>query len=109
MNAIRLCAAACVLALVAPTPALAQENKLPDAVATALEKAAEIEVYSLSEDRDEKGWHGAKVLGKTTVKDAESLKALVAGVKKGVADGDRGAKCFVPRHGIRVTHDGKTH
>jgi len=107
MKAMRWCAVACLLAFAGPAPA--QDKKLPDPVATALEKATELEVYSLSEERDEKGWHGAKVLGSTKVKDAEALKALVADVKKGVAEGDRGAKCFIPRHGIRITHDGKTH
>ncbi len=29
--------------------------------------------------------------------------------KKGVEEGGVAARCFIPRHGIRVTHDGKTY
>ena len=43
------------------------------------------------------------------VKEADARKNLVAAFEKGVAD-NKGiaAKCFNPRHGIRVTQDGKT-
>lgn len=85
------------------------ENKLPPAVVAALEKADELEVYSLDGEQPAKdGWHGFKVLGKTSAKGAEGHKvgALVA---KGVAEGKNGAKCFIPRHGVRVTHEKKTY
>lgn len=85
------------------------ENTLPAAVAAALEKADELEVYSLDGEQPAKdGWHGFKLLGKTAVKgpEAHEVGALVA---KGVAEGKIGAKCFIPRHGVRVTHDGKTY
>lgn len=86
------------------------ENKLPDAVAKALDKAESLEVYSLDGERGvEDGWHGAKVLGKTTVKMADDKKALVTAVKKGVAEGTGGARCFIPRHGFRAVYDGKTY
>jgi hypothetical protein len=84
------------------------ENKLPDAVVKALEKAEELEVYSLDgEDKD--GWRGWKVLGKTTVTDADARKALAAVVVKGVGEGAKGARCFIPRHGLRAAHAGKTY
>ena len=85
------------------------ENKLPDTVATALQKADELEVYSLSgKTADKDGWHGYETLGKTTIK-GKPQKELAAAVKKGVAEGNKGARCFIPRHGIRVTHSGKTY
>jgi hypothetical protein len=86
------------------------ENKLPDAVAKALEKADEVVVYSLDGKDDVKdGWHGANVLGKATVKDADAKRALAAVLAKGVAEGLRGGKCYYPRHGLRATHAGKTY
>lgn len=109
----RLCFSLVVVLWLA-TPSLAQEkkdeNKLPDAVAKALEQADAVEVYSLGGETNEKdGWHGAKVLGKTTVKGEKAQKELSDVVKKGVAEGDRGARCFIPRHGLRVTHESKTY
>ncbi|MBN9010416.1 MAG: hypothetical protein J0H63_09890 [Rhizobiales bacterium] len=84
-------------------------NKLPDDVATALKKAGELEVYSLNGDTEEKdGWHGSKVLGKTTVKKGDATK-LAETIAKGVTEGDKGARCFVPRHGVRAVHGGKTY
>src|SRR6266545_3735172 len=84
-------------------------NKLPDTVRTALEKAGELEVYSLNgETNDTDGWHGSKVLGKTTVK-KEAATKLAGALAKGVTEGDRGARCFIPRHGVRATYDGKTY
>ena len=85
------------------------KNKLPDAVATALEKAGELEVYSIDGDKPDKdGWHGWKVLGKSTVKKDEAAK-LATAVAKGVTEGDKGARCFIPRHGVRAVYDGKTY
>src|SRR5262249_56401493 len=75
------------------------------------EKAKELELYSLarSERGVKDGFHGWKVLGSTTVKDAETVKKLAAAFKKGVEENNGiVAACFNPRHGIRLTHDGKT-
>ena len=69
-----------------------------------LGSARELEVSSLDPSaKDEKdGFHGYKVLGKTTVKDPETVKALVAAFKKGVEEsGGAAAKDFEPRHGVR--------
>jgi hypothetical protein len=92
------------------------ENKLPDKVEEALDKAESFDLYSLDPMRGkgdkvpEDGFRGYKVLGKTTVKDADTRKKLVATLKKGIAE-NKGmvAACFNPRHGIRVTHDGNTY
>jgi hypothetical protein len=83
----------------------------PD-VAAILEKADEIELYSLDPDRKTRtktgGLRGWKVLGKTTLSGGEK-KAIVQALQKGVADSDgSAAKCFNPRHGIVATHGGKT-
>jgi len=111
MNLVRWSAVVLVLGLAGT--GVAEEklvNKLPDAVAKALEKADEVEVYSLNGETNEKdGWHGAKVLGKTTLKAADAKKALASSVTKGVTDGEGGKRCFIPRHGIRVRHEGKTY
>jgi hypothetical protein len=86
------------------------ENKLPDAVLKALERADEVTVYSLNgETGDRAGWHGAKVLGKTAVTDGDARKALATAVGKGVAEGTAGTRCFIPRHGLTVKYDGTTY
>ena len=104
----RWLAVAVVFALVTFAPA-EEKNQLPDAVATALEKAGKLEVYSLDGDKTDKdGWHGWKQLGKTTVEKEEAAKVATA-VKKGVTEGDKGARCFIPRHGVRAVYDGKTY
>lgn len=110
MKTIRWCAALALVFGPAACGAARAADKLPDAVAKALEKADALAVYSLGGETSEKdGWHGARVLGQTTVKGEAEQKALAAAVKKGVEEGDRGARCFVPRHGVRATHAGKTY
>ena len=90
-----------------------KENKVPDELQTFLEKAEKFELLSLSpeylQEKPKDGFHGWRILGKTAVKEADDRNNLVATFKKGVAD-NKGiaAACFNPRHGIRVTHDGKT-
>lgn len=109
MKAVRWCAVVCLGAFGALANGAEKPNKLPAAVVTALEKAEQLEVYSLDGERDVKdGWHGAKVLGQTTVK-GKAVQEVGALIKKGVAEGDGGAKCFVPRHGVRIVHDKKTY
>ena len=88
-------------------------NKIPDDLQTMLEKAEQFELLSISpyppKEKPADAFHGWEVLGKTTVKDAEVRKKLVAAFKKGVeANAGITADCFSPRHGIRVTRDGKT-
>jgi hypothetical protein len=89
------------------------DNKLPDNITAILDKADQVELYSLDPSRQKEipagaDFHGWKVLGKTTVKD-DARKALIAALKKGIKDSDGTvAACFNPRHGIRATVDGKT-
>src|SRR5215470_6841582 len=91
----------------------ASADKIPAKLLALLEKGEQFELLSLSPDRPKEkpkdAFHGWEVLGRTTVKNAEARKTLVAAFNKGVED-NKGivAACFNPRHGIRVTHDGKT-
>jgi hypothetical protein len=90
-----------------------QENKIPDQAREILEKASQFELLSIghgpSPKKPTEDFHGWPVIGKTTVKDPDARNRLVAALDKGVEEnkGDS-MKCFNPRHGIRVTHDGKT-
>lgn len=89
-------------------------DQLPDKVKLIIENASEIELYSLdpkssakspSKDR---GFHGWIVLGKTTLKDTSKKQQILDAIKKGVANGKQGARCFWPRHGIRAKSKGET-
>jgi hypothetical protein len=88
-----------------------RENKIPDQAVAVLKKATQFELLSISPDPFQKNspeeFQGWPVIGKTTVKDPNTRKRLVAALEKGVEEnkGDS-MKCFNPRHGIRVTHDG---
>jgi hypothetical protein len=71
-------------------------------------------VYSLDgRDRDKKPpagemFHRFPVLGKVDIASPEDRAAILAAIKKGIAKGDQGAKCFFPRHGVKFTQAGKT-
>ncbi|HJZ58287.1 MAG TPA: hypothetical protein VKE74_25315 [Gemmataceae bacterium] len=106
-----------VVALAVPVSACAADNKLPAAAQVVLDKAEQFELLSLDpkpvpkadQDKEKNVFHGYRVLGKTTVKDA-TRNTLLAALDKGIKDADPNlaAGCFNPRHGIRATHDGKT-
>jgi hypothetical protein len=86
-------------------------HKIPEPAKATLEKAEDFELLSLDpgtgKEAPQGDFHGWKVLGKTTVKDAKVRKELVDAFVKGVAEYKDGpAKCFDPRHGIRVTRKG---
>ncbi len=54
-------------------------------------------------------FHNYPVLGKVEIVSAQDRTAILASVKKGIAKSDgTEAKCFWPRHGIRLTQSGKT-
>lgn len=85
-----------------------------------LEQARSFELYSLEPlsdpdthemDYDLNGpgerLHGWRILGKTTVSDESARRELIGALKKGLAQGGPGYKCFYPRHAIRRTNDGK--
>jgi len=91
----------------------AQDNKIPDPAREILEKASQFELLSIghgpSTKKPAEDFRGWPVIGKTTVEDPDTRNRLVAALEKGVEEnkGDS-MKCFNPRHGIRVTHDGMT-
>jgi hypothetical protein len=92
----------------------AADNKLPDKAKAILDKAKSYELYSLDPGKGDDemvkdGFHGYKVLGKSTVKDDKARDKLRTALVKGIKD-SKGeiAKCFNPRHGIRATHDGQS-
>jgi hypothetical protein len=88
------------------------DNKLPEAVQSLLDKAEQIELFSLDPSRDTEkpkvDFHGWKVLGSTVIKDKVKTKALES-VYTGIKESDGiAARCFIPRHGIRAQFDKKT-
>ena len=109
----RVIPAACSLAAacLVVTAVRGADNKLPEEARNVLEKAGQWEVLSLDpvqpKEKPADGFHGYKVLGKTTVK-GDVQKELVAALLKGMEGDIKPAKCFDPRHGIRATHEGKT-
>lgn len=100
------------LALLMPLTALAGE--LPAPLQATLEKGGEFHLFSLRPARVEKTdgalhFHGWEVIGRTSVRDEAQRKKLVAALKTGVEENQGiGAACFRPRHGIRITEQGKT-
>jgi hypothetical protein len=94
--------------------ASAADSPIPESFRKALEKARTVELYSLdpgaAKGQGDTDFHGYKVLGKTEVKQ-KSLTKLVAAFKKGAEEQDQRASagCFRPRHGLRVTVNGKTY
>ncbi len=86
-------------------------NKLSESALKVLQGATEFELYSIdfaNPDKGKTGFHDMKSVGKTTVKDPETRKKLVAEFVKGMEGRIDPARCFNPRHGIRAAHDGKT-
>ena len=86
---------------------------LPEPAQSAFTKPDQFELYSLDPNagqKEEKGrFHGWKVLGKTVVKDAETRTKLLAALDRGINENDGTvAGCFIPRHGLRAVHGGKT-
>jgi len=95
-----------------PAKEIIDKNKPSDAVREVLDKAKQLELLSLEPDERKAGlndFHGYKVLGSTLIKDKDARKKLLAAFYKGVEDSEGAvAGCFIPRHGIRAVHDGKT-
>ncbi len=88
---------------------------LPEKAAEVLEKADQIELYSLeplpeqkaAEDPNAPRFHGWLLLGKTTLKAGETRTNVQNALDVAVGRGQT-ARCFEPRHGIRATHGDKT-
>jgi hypothetical protein len=88
---------------------------IPSETWAILDQADEWELYSLFPEHEEKSlperFAGWPVLGKTTLRDAETRKRL----REALAQGTRryhqwfpGPACFFPRHGIHASYGGKS-
>ncbi|MGH8519744.1 MAG: hypothetical protein ACREUE_20010 [Panacagrimonas sp.] len=99
------------MALLAPMVSMAGE--LPAPLQAALEKGGEFHLFSIRPARVEKTegalhFHGWEVIGRTSIRDEEKRKKLVGAFKTGIEENQGiGAACFRPRHGIRITEQGK--
>jgi hypothetical protein len=84
-------------------------NRIPEVVLEMLDKAETYELLSLEPERIKDGFHGRKILGQTTVKAEAERKRLTEALKLGVENNfGLVAGCFSPRHGLRLTGNGKT-
>jgi hypothetical protein len=85
--------------------ALALQRDLPKEVREAFAKAESFELYSLDPGKrvtEDEGFHGWTILGKITLKD-DAARSVREAVHAGAKDSDgRVAKCFIPRHGLRL-------
>lgn len=92
------------------------KNDLSAEAREILEKADSFELYSVKPEvaKNESGegpklFHDYPVLGKTVIKGANTRKAVRTTLLQAIASHPKyGAKCFLPRHGLRAMHDGKT-
>jgi hypothetical protein len=88
------------------------ENRIPATASAILEQADGFELLSLNPKHQQKtakgDFHGYQVVGRAVIADPEARKKLVSAFERGVAE-NQGmiAACFNPRHGIRVTQNGK--
>jgi hypothetical protein len=101
-----------VVAAVVAMAACGNRNVIPAPTATILEQADHFELLSLDPrpqwEPAEGDFHRYKVLGTAVIEDAETRKKIVSAFKRAVAENqDYVAACFNPRHGIRVTRNGK--
>ena len=103
---------------VASSKARARKNEFSAEALKILQQAETMEVLALDPnqqrersekpDTEEKAaaendFHGWKILGRTKVTDGAIRKEVVTSLLKGMQEIDVGAKCFIPRHGLRVT------
>ena len=88
---------------------------MPPAASTALRNAPTLELFSLDpvirdKTDDTSTFHGWKVLGSTKLPAGNSRSSLLDALDTGIAEHDGTVvKCFDPRHGLRVTYQGKQH
>jgi hypothetical protein len=86
-------------------------DTLPATASALLDEAESLELLSLDPGGRTpdvaSGFHGWKILGRTTLRDASGRKAIVAAIRRGVREADDASGCFEPRHGLRATKGGK--
>ncbi len=90
----------------------ADRDPIPAAYREVLEKADKLELLSLQiadpEDAEvNEFFHGNAILGRTTLTKNQRQQAL-ATLYDGTKEIPANAGCFIPRHGLRATHDGIT-
>jgi hypothetical protein len=79
-----------------------------------LDSPDDFELISLDPDHEapkaKDQFHGWNVLGKVSITDRGEQATLRQALYQGVRENKDGmvAGCFIPRHGLRVTRDGKT-
>jgi hypothetical protein len=92
-----------------------EPNVIPEAGKLALERADQFELLSLEptveqHDGENDSFHRWHVLGKVTIEQKKSRERILAALSAGVPEHQGPvASCFIPRHGIRVVHAGKTY
>ncbi len=92
----------------------ADAQKLPPDAANALHAPDNIVLYSLEPwehpTAKDKTLHGVKILGETKL-DAKQSKTAISAFETAIAQGagSGGARCFDPRHALRVTANGQTY
>jgi len=91
----------------------APKNAVPAEVLAILREGEPLEFVSLLHDDSYEFQEGDeklirwRVLGRTTIDDADRRQRLIAALERGVAENDDGpANCFWPRHAFSTTHDG---
>jgi len=116
MTPVRAVALALVFALAAAGRAAADDIKqeLPKEVADALKNSDEFELYTLnpadSKPAGEKSpeyFHGWKIVDHKPVGDKKERAKLATAFIEGTKEAKGAMRCFEPRHGVRVTRDGK--
>lgn len=82
-------------------------SKLPAPASALLDGAEAIEILSIDPKgrpaEPGEGFHGWRVLGRTTLRDPGTRKSVVAALRRGIAEAEGAAGCFEPRHGLRAT------
>jgi hypothetical protein len=96
-----------IIALIAVLNGWRPWHGMPSVAWEPLTNADEYELFSIQPDLRPGDLSHFKVLGKVAISDPQLRAKLNAALQRGVrqSDGLR-AKCFNPRHGIRVTRNG---
>jgi hypothetical protein len=100
------------LTVVVSLAACGIRNAIPAPAEAILEQADHFELLSLDPQLQLSpqggDFHGYRILGSAVITDTETRKKLVFAFKKAIAENfGVEAACFNPRHGIRVTRNGK--
>jgi hypothetical protein len=96
-----------LLPIVFGCSASGRHAQIPPELDKALDEADELWLYSIHSEVNFSGLDEQPTLGKTKIEDRAVRKRLVEAFRKGVASiRQPAAKCFRPRHGIRLVKNG---